>query len=180
MRVAKSVAATERAMPQSRFVLLPLTLLASVVTTTTTPRSIFLNGVDISSARNQELHNVDLQINENGDLFIVAPHYQVNEEDSYVPLSKYVQGLSLPEHKAPKNGAAAVQVGTAKKLEKAETFPLVPKAGEPVSPPAKSGGVPAPEVTGEKAEDAPPALPPEDGDGAMPSAKDSEAKDATK
>ena len=55
-------------------------------------RSIFLNGTDISSARGQELKNVSIHINENGDVFIMAPHYQVNEEDSYVPLSKYVQG----------------------------------------------------------------------------------------
>lgn len=63
-------------------------------------RSLFLNGTDISSARSQELKNVNIVINENGDIFIIAPHYQVNEEDTYIPLSKYVQGAGTPSHKA--------------------------------------------------------------------------------
>jgi hypothetical protein len=64
-------------------------------------KSIFLNGIDISSARNQELKNVDVLINEQGDIFLLAPHYQVNEEDTYVPLSKYAQGLGPIAHKPP-------------------------------------------------------------------------------
>jgi hypothetical protein len=65
-------------------------------------KSVFLNGVDISSARSQELKNVDVIINEQGDIFLLAPHYQVNEEDTYVPLSKYAQGLGPISHKPPK------------------------------------------------------------------------------
>jgi hypothetical protein len=65
-------------------------------------KSVFLNGVDISSARSQELKNVDVIINEQGDIFLLAPHYQVNEEDTYIPLSKYAQGLGPLSHKPPK------------------------------------------------------------------------------
>lgn len=64
-------------------------------------KSVFLNGVDISSARSQELKNVDVIINEQGEIFLLAPHYQVNEEDTYVPLSKYAQGLGPISHKPP-------------------------------------------------------------------------------
>ncbi len=65
-------------------------------------KSVYLNGVDISSARSQELKNVDVIINEQGEIFLLAPHYQVNEEDTYVPLSKYAQGLGPISHKPPK------------------------------------------------------------------------------
>jgi hypothetical protein len=75
-------------------------------------RSIYLNGTDISSARGQELKNVTLHINEKGDVFIVAPHYQVNEEDTFVPLSKYVQGMNIPVHKNPKALSKSVNVPT--------------------------------------------------------------------
>ena len=56
-------------------------------------RSVYLNGVDISSAKSQDLHNVDIHINEAGEIFIIAPHYQVNEEDTFVPLAKYVRAM---------------------------------------------------------------------------------------
>ncbi len=62
-------------------------------------KNLFLNGVDISSARSQELKNVDVIINEQGDIFLVAPHYQVNEEDTYIPLSKFAKGLGPLVHK---------------------------------------------------------------------------------
>ncbi|MEY4629940.1 MAG: hypothetical protein RIQ81_60 [Pseudomonadota bacterium] len=51
-------------------------------------RSVFLNGVDVSSSRSQELRNVQIRINEKGDIFISAPHYQVTEEDFFTPLSR--------------------------------------------------------------------------------------------
>lgn len=51
-------------------------------------RSLFLNGTDISSIRHHVLENVTIKINGNGDIFIEAPHYQINEESSYMPLSK--------------------------------------------------------------------------------------------
>lgn len=49
-------------------------------------RVVFLNGVNIGSVRNQRLKNVDVFIDENGNLQITAPHYDVREESSYHPL----------------------------------------------------------------------------------------------
>jgi|GEM_PF-1341443 len=51
-------------------------------------RNIYLNGVDVSSSRSQELRNVQIRINEKGDIFISAPHYQVTEEDFFTPLAR--------------------------------------------------------------------------------------------
>lgn len=82
-------------------------------------RSIFLNGVDISSARNKDLKNVDIHIDESGNLFISAPHYQVIEEDAYVPLSKYAQSPAAPEHKP-----AEARVSTVKPVQQVESLPL--------------------------------------------------------
>jgi hypothetical protein len=115
----------------------------SLAATTLTPsaagvRNVYLNGVDISSARSQDLKGVDLHINETGDIFIIAPHYQVNEEDTYVPLSKYVQGLNAPEHKNPQGLGSQMQVGST---------PHPPDSmaptGEPLSPPAATQQLPA-------------------------------------
>ncbi len=148
------------------FALLPTAVLAiglslstneavAAVAATAGSRSIFLNGVDISSAKSQDLKHVDIHISENGDLFIIAPHYQVNEEDTYVPLSKYVQGLNQPAHKAPQ----AIEAGRTRELpsDAPGGGQLQPKAGE-VPPPlaasaglqAKAGSTPPP----------PPATPP--------------------
>jgi hypothetical protein len=130
-------------------------------------RSIFLNGVDISAARSQELKNVDVRINESGDVFIVAPHYQVNEEDTYVPLSKYAEGLKLPKHKAPQAVGETLNVGPGTPIA---TSPI-PKAGEPMSPPAEGQTVNAGGAGGEgaaKTEDPPPPALPGDESGAAP------------
>lgn len=65
-------------------------------------RSVYLNGIDISSARNQKLKGVDVHIDENGNIFFTAPHYDVLEEGSYVPLSKWTKKMGTSEmHKAP-------------------------------------------------------------------------------
>lgn len=104
-------------------------------------RSVYLNGVDISSAKSQDLRNVDVHINEAGDLFIIAPHYQVNEEDTYVPLSKFVQGMNLPKHKPPQKVGSSAAV---KPMAPVEPGQPLPKAGEPVnpdSPPASSQSI---------------------------------------
>ena len=100
-------------------------------------RSIYLNGTDISSARSQELKGVDVMINEKGDVFIVAPQYQVSEEDTYVPLSKYVQGLNGPKHQ-PMQPVQKVQPEPPKAMAKEDVAPEaapgapIPKAGMPV------------------------------------------------
>lgn len=65
-------------------------------------RSVYLNGVDISGAINQELSNVDIHINEKGDLFISAPHYEVHEEGPFLPMKgNQKKTLRQMEHKPP-------------------------------------------------------------------------------
>ena len=64
-------------------------------------RSVYLNGIDISSARSQDLRNVHIKITDTGDIYISAPQYQVTEEESFLPLSSYTSKAPLPEHKPP-------------------------------------------------------------------------------
>lgn len=64
-------------------------------------RSVFLNGIDISSARSQDLRNVHIKISDSGDIYISAPQYQVTEEESFLPLSSYTSKSPLPEHRPP-------------------------------------------------------------------------------
>ena len=138
-------------------------------------RNIYLNGVDISSARSQELKNVDLVINEKGDLFIVAPHYQVNEEDTYVPLSKYAQGMNAPKHQPMRKlepvpekpmEPTPVQPGTRDvPLTRLNPDGTIAKAGSPLvggapkaalnPPPAPQEAAPAPEAVKLEPEAAP-------------------------
>jgi hypothetical protein len=111
---------------------------------TTGLRNVFLNGIDISSAKSQDLKHVDVHISESGDIFLVAPHYQVNEEDSFVPLSRYVQGLSQPTHQPAQKMESTVQ---------AQPGPGAPVAN-PMSTtaaatPADSSGAPDSAVTPE-------------------------------
>lgn len=63
-------------------------------------RSLFLNGVDISSARNQIVKNVTVRIDEDGNVFIEAPQYNVREESEYLPITKWAQGAGKPNHAA--------------------------------------------------------------------------------
>lgn len=120
-------------------------------------RSIFLNGSDISGARNQQLKNVDVQIAENGDLFIVAPHYQVAEEDAFTPLSKFVQGMNAPVHKAPQ------KISNADPVNMPAPVHQEPKALEKEPTPAEDGMLlKAGDGTLPKAEDTPPPQLPED------------------
>lgn len=142
----RPVAHTTRGLAVTLIAFAPLaaTLLQAAPTPTGT-RSVYMNGVDISSARSQSLKNVDLSINETGDIFIVAPHYQVTEEDTYVPLSKFVQGVNAPAHKPPQAiGAKALEVTSPKAVEAAPApagvTAMLPKAGEvpPIEPPPPS------------------------------------------
>jgi hypothetical protein len=65
-------------------------------------RSIYLNGVDISSARNQELSKVNIRIDSQGNLYIEAPHYDVQRETTFLPLGRQLPGQPKHlEHKPP-------------------------------------------------------------------------------
>ena len=72
-------------------------------------RNVFLNGVDVSSSRSQELRNVQVRINEKGDIFISAPHYQVTEEDFFTPLSR----LATPPQASQNSGSPELAVAPA-------------------------------------------------------------------
>ncbi|MCX6131087.1 MAG: hypothetical protein NTX25_18775 [Proteobacteria bacterium] len=80
-------------------------------------RVIYLNGIDISAAKNQALEQVNVRIDAQGHIYIEAPQYEVQQETSFVPLSGQMPGHpSLPEHKAP--GPLTRQVETpAQKLD---------------------------------------------------------------
>lgn len=95
-----------------------IALVAAIFAPAASARSIFLNGIDVSSARNQTLRNVQIKINENGDIFIIAPHYQVNEEETYTPLSRYVPGSTGPAH-------IQEQTKTTETVKTTETKPVV-------------------------------------------------------
>lgn len=65
-------------------------------------RSIFLNGVDISSTKNQSMQQVNITIDSQGNVYIEAPHYEAQQESTFVPLGR--QGsitARIPQHKAP-------------------------------------------------------------------------------
>lgn len=57
-----------------------------VETTQFPGRIIYLNGVNISSLRNQELQNVKVKIDDNGNVQIHAPHYEALQDTSFHPL----------------------------------------------------------------------------------------------
>ena len=81
-------------------------------------RSIFLNGIDITSAKHQTLENVTIKIDGQGHIYIEAPHYEVNEESTYIPLSSWNrEGFGLPKHQ-PKGPMpkSAQEVGSSKPL----------------------------------------------------------------
>lgn len=69
-------------------------------------RLIFLNGVNIGSVRNQRLHNVEVFIDEHGNVHFTAQHYDVREQSSYHPLlpneiPQYSKGLGAPQFTQP-------------------------------------------------------------------------------
>ena len=69
---------------------------------TNTTRVIYLNGVDISSAKNQSLEQVNVRIDSRGQIYIEAPQYEVQQESTFVPLSRQTpQRPNLPVHRSP-------------------------------------------------------------------------------
>lgn len=97
-------------------------------------RSVYINGIDISSARSQDLRNVHVKISDTGDVYISAPQYQVTEEETFLPLSTYTSKSPLPEHKAPQ-----AMVTPKPPSDNSERSPAKPN-----SEPAASRIVPAP------------------------------------
>ena len=108
---------------------------------TTPNRSIYMNGVDISSARNQDLRNVHIKISDNGDLYITAPQYQVTEEETFLPLSTRVKP-SLPEHKAPQSMSGQTAAKPAKSSPEKTAAANLPDAPANASAPQAAGDAP--------------------------------------
>jgi hypothetical protein len=105
---------------------------------TTPNRSVFMNGVDISSARNQDLRNVHIKISENGDIFIAGPQYQVTEEETFMPLSSYTGKSQPPAHKAPQelNSGAPKTAKSALDGMGSDKSAAAPAANPATTPPA--------------------------------------------
>ncbi|KAB8028585.1 hypothetical protein [Fluviispira multicolorata] len=94
-------------------------------------RIIFLNGVNISSVKNQDLENVTVRIDKNGNINIEAPQYEVGVEQSYHPMMPN----ELP--KFPKNEFSELPVPKgkySKETGKPSTMsPMLPKEfAEPI------------------------------------------------
>lgn len=106
-------------------------------------RSIYLNGSDISGAIGQEMKKVTVYIGDNGDIYITAPHYQVSEEHSYLPVSRYLNGKSpdLPAHKKP--GTISAERGTDSTVPTAVmTKESAVLPGAPLPSPGKAEDIP--------------------------------------
>ena len=56
------------------------------LTTDFPARMIYLNGKNVSSVREQTLENVNVRIDAQGNVYISAPHYEVQESTHYRPL----------------------------------------------------------------------------------------------
>jgi hypothetical protein len=65
-------------------------------------RSVFLNGIDISSAKNQSMQQVNIKIDSQGNVYIEAPQYEAQQESTFVPLGprRALPGM-IPQHRAP-------------------------------------------------------------------------------
>ena len=74
--------------------------LVQFISSTALAGNIYLNGTDVTGARNQRLKDVNVFIDEQGNVFIDAPHYSVNEQAHYIPLSPKLSRNS-PSHQAP-------------------------------------------------------------------------------
>lgn len=80
--------------------ILAILLSCSLFNQTSHARSVYLNGIDISNAHSQDLKKVDLRMDQLGNIFITAPHYQVMEQDQYQPLTR-MKEPAAPAHKIP-------------------------------------------------------------------------------
>lgn len=135
---------------KTRFLSLGAALLSgAVVMPTAFARSVFLNGVDVSSSRSQELRNVQIRINEKGDIFISAPHYQVTEEDFFTPLSRVPANTTAAPvtagavaANAPAEAAAPQPLSQPLSQPSAQPAPVKP-APVAVAPAAPAPGSPA-------------------------------------
>jgi hypothetical protein len=103
-----------------------------------TTRVIYLNGVDISSAKNQSLEQVNVRIDARGNVYIEAPQYEVQQESTFVPLSRQTPPHpNLPVHRSPGPLPNEVEMPASKQelASPAETGDIMnqPEAALPIS-----------------------------------------------
>jgi hypothetical protein len=89
-------------------------------------RIIYLNGVNITSVRNQELENVNIHIDNNGNIYIEAPQYEVGTEQSFHPLMP----SELPKFPKAQIKDSPIPSGVYSK----ETGKLINQAGDNAQP----------------------------------------------
>lgn len=100
-------------------------------------RSVYLNGVDISAAKNQALSQADIKIDSKGDIYISAPQYEVQQESTFVPLGRQQIGQSSAiEHK--KAGALHRKAQAPSAAEPAEELVSPSETGDTLSQPEAS------------------------------------------
>ncbi len=106
-------------------------------------RSVFLNGVDISSTKNQSMQQVNITIDSQGNVYIEAPHYEAQQETTFVPLGR--QGTvtaRIPQHKAPGPLPVAqtpAQQALAPEDDSRDTMDVIPKGASSDGFQAKEG-----------------------------------------
>lgn len=141
------------------------TLLLSLgLSVTAWARNIYLNGVDISSARHQSMENVNLRIDGNGNVFVEANQYQVNEESTFTPLSKWRSEANAIQHQELQGQKMDPKAGAGQPVEKVKTQDL-PKLNTPAAAAAAPTPTPVAPAGQPRANDAttPPTPPPAGG-----------------
>ncbi len=130
-----------------------------------TARVIYLNGVDISSAKNQSLEQVNVRIDARGHVYIEAPQYEVQQESTFVPLSRQTPPHpNLPVHKSPGPLPNEVEMPASKQelASPAETGDTMNQPDAAPPPPAAGSGLMEKEGTRKQ----PDGIPSKEGTGA--------------
>lgn len=103
-------------------------------------RNVNLNGIDISSARNQSLENVNIRIDALGNIYIEAPHYTVHQENTFLPLGNNPSAAQNSRHKSPGMISSELSQTQGQLLPKAKQAADTKTAGEATAtPPANAG-----------------------------------------
>jgi hypothetical protein len=89
-------------------------------------RMVFLNGININSIRNQDLENVNLKIDNNGNIYIESPQYEVTAEERFHPLLPQ-EIPKFPKQLAPTPPPANTTTPVA---DAATNLPPLPAKGE--------------------------------------------------
>lgn len=102
---------------------------AGAPTTDFPARMVYLNGRNVSSVREQQLESVNVNIDANGNIHIMAPHYEVQESTHYRPLfAKDLPKFNKPTHSKADSGA------TYSKEDSAVVSPTLDTPVPPISP----------------------------------------------